>query len=512
MEKTDFLVIGSGIAGLSYAIKTAEKFPDKKVIVATKSTKGESNTQFAQGGIAAVTDLKNDSFQQHIQDTLIAGGGLCKPEIVSMVVQEAPERVYELIQWGVEFDKDQHGYHLGLEGGHSQHRILHHKDITGAEIQRALIKKASMFPNIELRTNLFALELLMKPHAEPGNETCQGAFFMDTSICRITKVLAKITLIATGGCGQVYQCTTNPLIATGDGIAMAARAGAVTENMEFIQFHPTALFLPNESPSFLISEAVRGMGAILLNHQQERFMEKYDTRGSLAPRDVVARAVQQEMHEAGKPNVFLDARHINVQEFVHHFPNIYEKCKSIGIDIEKDLIPVCPAAHYMCGGIKVDEFGQTSIKNLYACGESACSGLHGANRLASNSLLEAVVYAHRIYKHTALTIDQIDLNNPMAVWYSTCTSQAELKNTIKHYRKEVKKLMSRKAGIVRSRVLLRELQASLKDLKGKTEEILSYSSISQELYELHNLITVSLLITNSALKRKKSIGLHTLLA
>src|SRR5689334_20742317 len=411
--QTDFLVIGSGIAGLSYALKVAEKFPDKKIIILTKTTADETNTKYAQGGVAVVNDPEHDSFEKHIEDTLIAGDGLCNERIVEIVVKEGPDRVNEVIEWGAKFDKDPDGdYKLGKEGGHSECRILHHKDITGKEIERALLAAIARSSNIQLINHCFVVDIITQHHlgylvtkSTPDIE-CYGVYVLNLQTNSIEKILSKITLIATGGNGQIYRTTTNPHIATGDGVAMLYRAKGKIENMEFIQFHPTALYEAGvRGQAFLITEAVRGDGGILRNKNGEAFMENYDKRKDLAPRDIVARAIDSEMKRTGTEHVWLDCRHFSKEKFVEHFPNIYEKCKSIGIDITKDMIPVAPAAHYSCGGIKTDEWGRTTIHNLYACGECSSTGLHGANRLASNSLLEAMVFAHRCYTDIAEKIE-----------------------------------------------------------------------------------------------------------
>src|ERR1700759_2503311 len=392
MIKTDFLVVGSGIAGLSYALKVAAQFPEKKILVITKSQADETNTKYAQGGIAGVTDLEHDSYEKHIQDTLIAGDGLCNPKTVEIVVKEGPERINEIIEWGTRFDKDPDGdFKLGREGGHSAFRILHHKDVTGKEIERALLEIVSKQKNIIINKHWFVLDLITQHHlgflvtkSTPDIE-CYGVYALDQHTNKIVKILSKITLLATGGNGQAYRTTTNPKIPTRDGVAMVYRAKARIENMEFIQFHPTALFEPGSSPAFLITEAVRGDGGILRNKNGEAFMEKYDERKDLAPRDIVARAIDSEMKRGGTEHVYLDCRHMDIEKFIHHFPNIYETCKVAGVDPAKDMIPVAPAAHYSCGGIKVDEWGRTSINHLYACGECSYTGGQGANCLASNS-------------------------------------------------------------------------------------------------------------------------------
>ena len=411
--QTDFLVIGSGVAGLTYAIKTAKAFPGKSITIITKTTADETNTKYAQGGVAGVWDA-NDSFEKHIEDTLIAGDGLCNKKIVEIVVKEGPERIKEIIGYGADFDKDESGeYTLGREGGHSENRILHHKDVTGQEIERSLLHELKTLSNIKLINHCFVIDIITQHHLgylvtkSTTDITCFGVYVLNLKNNHIEKIIAPLTVMASGGCGQVYRTTTNPKIATGDGVAMVYRAKGKVENMEFIQFHPTALFEAGVSPSFLITEAVRGDGGILRNKYEEAFMEKYDERKDLAPRDIVARAIDNEMKRTGTEHVYLDCRHMNKEKFIHHFPNIYEKCLSIGIDVMQQMIPVAPAAHYSCGGIKTDEWAHSSIQNLYAFGECASTGLHGANRLASNSLLEAMVFGHRAYLDT---VEKINAN------------------------------------------------------------------------------------------------------
>src|SRR5882672_7474448 len=461
MIKTDFLVIGSGIAGLSYALKVAQHHPDKKVLVITKTRADETNTKYAQGGIAGVTDLEHDSYEKHIEDTLIAGDGLCNPRIVEIVVKEGPERIQEMIDWGAQFDKDSEGeYKLGKEGGHSEFRILHHKDVTGREMERALLETVSKQKNIEIVKHCFVIDIITQHHlgflvtkSTPDIE-CYGIYALDLHANKIVKILSRITVFATGGNGQVYRTTTNPKIATGDGVAMAYRAKGKIENMEFIQFHPTALFEPGVSPSFLITEAVRGDGGILRNKQEEAFMEKYDPRKDLAPRDIVARAIDNEMKKAGTEHVYLDCRHMDIKKFTEHFPNIYAKCKSIGIDVAKQMIPVAPAAHYSCGGIKTDEWGRTSINHLYACGECSSTGLHGANRLASNSLLEALVFSHRCYLDSIEMIEKISFRENIPGWNAEGTTEPSEMILITQSLKELQLLMSDYVGIVRTHTRL----------------------------------------------------------
>jgi L-aspartate oxidase len=515
MIETDFLVIGSGIAGLSYALKVAQDHPEKKVLVITKSRADETNTKYAQGGIAGVTDLEHDSFDKHIQDTLIAGDGLCNPRTVEIVVTEGPERINEIIQWGTRFDKDAEGdFKLGKEGGHSEFRILHHKDVTGKEIERALLETVGKQKNIELVKHWFVLDLITQHHlgylvtkSTPDIE-CYGVYALDQHTSKIIRILSKVTLLATGGNGQAYRTTTNPTIATGDGVAMVYRAKGRIENMEFIQFHPTALFEPGVSPSFLITEAVRGDGGILRNGRGEAFMEKYDPRKDLAPRDIVARAIDSEMKKAGTEHVYLDCRHMDKAKFMEHFPNIYEKCRSIGIDAGTQMIPVAPAAHYSCGGIKVDEWGRTSIARLYACGECSSTGLHGANRLASNSLLEALVFSHRCYLDSVQQVRYFDFKAGVPDWNAEGTTEPQEMILITQSLKELQLLMSDYVGIVRTHTRLQRASKRLDLLHEEIESLYETTAVSPQLCEVRNLITVGYLIVKEAQFRRESRGLH----
>lgn len=515
MITTDCLVIGSGIAGLTYALKVARKFPEKKIIILTKADEDESNTKYAQGGVAVVSDFENDSYEKHIADTLDAGAGLCNPHIVRMVVEEGPARIKEIIEWGTDFDKSDSGqFDLGKEGGHSENRVLHHKDITGFEIEKTLLQQVHRQPNIEIYDHHFVVDIITQHHLgrivtrATDNITCFGVYTINLDTRQIEKIMAKITLLATGGAGQVYRNTTNPKIATGDGVAMVYRAKGKLENMEFIQFHPTALYQPGISPSFLISEAVRGFGAILKSADGKEFMHTYDKRKSLAPRDIVARAIDNEMKISGEECVFLDARHLEADRFYDHFPNITDKCKSIGVDPSKDLIPVVPAAHYLCGGVKVNENGQTSIDNLFACGECASTGLHGANRLASNSLLEALVIAHRSYLASSEALEKVRTTEQVPDWNAEGTTDPNEMVLITQSRKELQEVMSSYVGIVRSDVRLKRANDRLLLLYRETEELYEKTTISPQLCELRNMITVGYIITRSSALRKESRGLH----
>lgn len=510
-QKVDFLIIGSGIAGLSYALKVAEH---GSVYIVTKSNEDESNTKYAQGGIAAVWH-DSDSIEKHIQDTLIAGAGLCDEETVRIVVTEGTERVKELIQLGANFDKNKEGnYDLAKEGGHSEHRILHYKDITGYEIERALIAQIRRHQNITVLDHHYAIDIITQHHlgeivtSQSKNVECYGAYILNTKTQTIDTVLSRITLMATGGAGHVYATTTNPTIATGDGIAMVYRAKGRVQDMEFVQFHPTSLYNPGEHPSFLITEAIRGFGAVLKTMDGKEFMQKYDERLSLAPRDIVARAIDNELKTRGEDFVYLDCRHIDRKAFIEHFPNIYEKCMKLGIDPFIKMIPVVPAAHYLCGGILVDKEGQSTLGNLFAVGECACTGLHGANRLASNSLLEAVVFAHRAAQTGIQRIGQIDFKENIPNWDAEGTEHAEEMVLITQSQREVQQIMSNYVGIVRSELRLQRAFDRLEILYKENEALYEQTTVTQKLCELRNLICIGYLIIKHAIRRKGSVGLH----
>ncbi len=509
--KTDFLVIGSGIAGLSYALKVAEH---GSVFLITKSNEDESNTKYAQGGIAAVWH-EADSIEKHVQDTLVAGAGLCDEETVRIVVTEGTHRVRELIELGANFDKTMQGdYDLAKEGGHSEHRILHHKDITGYEIERALLAKVRKHGNITILDHYYAIDIITQHHlgevvtSHTQGICCYGAYVLNTKTQKIDTILARITVMATGGAGHVYATTTNPTIATGDGIAMVYRAKGLVKDMEFVQFHPTSLYNPGEHPSFLITEAIRGFGAILKTIDGKEFMEKYDARASLAPRDIVARAIDNEMKTRGEDYVFLDCRHLDRKAFIEHFPNIYEKCMSIGIDPFVKMIPVVPAAHYLCGGILVDKYSRSTIDHLYAVGECACTGLHGANRLASNSLLEAVVFAHRAAEKSIAAITSITHKDNIPQWNAEGTEHAEEMILITQSQREVQQIMSNYVGIVRSPLRLKRAFDRLEILYNENETLYEQTIITQKLGELRNLICIGYLVIKHAMRRKESVGLH----
>lgn len=510
-KKVDFLVIGTGIAGLSFALKVADH---GKVCLVTKREAEESATHYAQGGIAAVM-YTPDTYEKHIRDTMIAGDELSDPEIVKITITESTDRVKELIDWGVAFDKNTSGkYDLAKEGGHSEFRVLHHKDQTGAEIEATLLEKVKSHKNIEILENHFAVDIITQHHLGEEAETsakdieCYGAYVLNKANHQIITILSKITMISTGGSGNVYATTTNPPIATGDGIAMVKRAKGEIDKMEFIQFHPTSLYNPNEKPNFLITEALRGSGAVLKTRQGKEFMQKYDSRLSLAPRDIVARAIDNELKLSGDDYVCLDARHLSLEEILNHFPTIYAKCLSIGIDMTKMMIPVVPAAHYTCGGIKVDSYARSSIKNCFASGECASTGLHGANRLASNSLLESLVFSHRASIIGIEEFRNINFKDEIPDWDDKGTVFNEEMILITQSIKELQALMSSYVGIVRSNLRLKRALDRLQILEQETEELYEKSVLTEKICELRNMISVASLIITMAQSRKESRGLH----
>ena len=515
VRKFDFLIIGSGVAGMSYALKVANAGKGRVALVC-KTSLEEANTTKAQGGIASVTDLSVDNFEKHIQDTMIAGDFISNPDAVEQVVKNGPQGIRDLIKWGVNFDKKENGeFDLHREGGHSEFRILHHADDTGAEIQRGLMEAVRSNPNIEVLEHHFAVEIITQHHLgirvtrrTPDIE-CYGAYILNPDTGKIDTYLSRLTLMATGGTGAVYATTSNPDIATGDGIAMVYRAKGKVKDMEFVQFHPTVLYNPQEAhPAYLITEAMRGYGGILRLPNGEEFMQKYDERLSLAPRDIVARAIDHEMKIHGLDHVCLDVTHKDPETTKRHFPNIYAKCLSLGIDITRQYIPVAPSAHYMCGGILVDLDACSSIRRLYAVGECACTGLHGGNRLASNSLIEAVVYADKAAQHSLENIDQYTFNENIPEWNDEGTLTNEEKVLIAQDLKEVNQIMSTYVGIVRSDLRLHRAWERLDLLYEETEHLFKRVKPTRDICELRNMINVGYLITRHAIERKESRGLH----
>jgi L-aspartate oxidase len=511
-RKFDFLVLGSGIAGLSFALKVAAL---GRVAIVTKKSRAESNTNYAQGGIAAVTS-KEDSVEMHVRDTMEAGAGLCHEDVVRTIVQEGPARIAELIDLGMKFSEREiaggRELDLGREGGHSKRRILHAKDVTGREIESALLNAVAAQPNIEIFENHFAIDLITQHKLEgkaggsPSANRCVGVYVLDNIAGEVETFVARSILLATGGCGKVYLYTTNPDIATGDGVAMAYRAGAAIANMEFVQFHPTCLFHP-KAKSFLISEAVRGEGGVLKTIDGVPFMEKYHPLKSLAPRDIVARAIDTEMKKSGADHVILDITDKPAAFIIERFPNIYATCLKFGVDITREPIPVVPAAHYECGGVLTNVEGRTEIPGLYAVGEVACTGLHGANRLASNSLLEAMVCAHRAAERLRQWPDPA-VNLPIPEWHSGSAHNVDELVVINHNWDEIRRMMWDYVGIVRTN---KRLQRARKRIANLQEEIQDYYwdfTVNSDLLELRNIATVAELIIQSALLRPESRGLN----
>ena len=508
MREFDFIVIGSGIAGLTFALKAADL---GSVALVTKRKLSDSNTAWAQGGVACVVS-EEDSFDLHIQDTLVAGAGLCNEEAVRAVVIEGPTRIAELMNMGMHFDERElangaRELDLGREGGHSKRRVLHFQDHTGFEIERTLVAQIAGHSSITVLENHMAVDFLTTGKLGYAmQDCCVGVYVLDEQSGEVETLRSDINVLATGGCGKVYLYTTNPDIATGDGVAMAWRAGALIANMEFIQFHPTCLY-HTEAKSFLISEAVRGEGGVLLDAKQRPFMERYHPKKELAPRDIVARAIDAEMKRTGSKYVFLDITHKPAQFVKSRFPSIYETCLRYGIDITSQPIPVVPAAHYQCGGVRTDLNGETTLRGLYAIGEVACTGLHGANRLASNSLLEGLVLAHRAFaKSTRHRKARVDFDLPE--WRPGHVQDLDEFVVIYHNWDEIRRLMWDYVGIVRTDKRLQRAATRLRNLHAEIQEFYWNFKVSTELLELRNLVTVASLIVDCAISRRESRGLH----
>ncbi|MGQ9687436.1 MAG: L-aspartate oxidase [Desulfobaccales bacterium] len=510
---SDILVLGSGLSGLSYALKVADF---ATVNLVTKRDIMETSTRQAQGGIAAVLG-PDDRFEYHIQDTLTTGEGLSHPDIVELVVRQGPERIHELVSLGAHFDPgDYNGFDLGREGGHSRRRIIHAHDMTGAEVERILVEKVLAHPNIQvfeyhMGVDLITREKLVRRGGVVANaeESCLGAYVLNTKTGEVDTFLAAITLLATGGAGKVYLYTSNPDVATGDGVAMAYRAGAWIGNMEFVQFHPTCLYHP-AAKNFLISEALRGEGAVLLDHKGRAFMEKYHPLKDLAPRDVVAQAIDHELKASGAECVYLDISHKEADFIRHRFPNIYEKCLEFGFDMTKEPLPVVPAAHYMCGGVVTDAWGRTTHNNLYAVGEVSMTGLHGANRLASNSLLEALVFSHQAAQAARETIQQLRKPTASLVpeWNPGGATDSDEAVVVSHNWDEIRRMMWNYVGIVRSNRRLKRARDRIDLIRQEINEYYWNFLITSDLLELRNIVTVAELIIRMAQHRKESRGLH----
>lgn len=504
----DFLVIGSGIAGLYTALYLLEL---GHVVLITKSDLIDANTSYAQGGIASVLD-QHDSFEDHIKDTLKAGAGLCDEKVVKILVTEGPKHIHKLIEIGAKFEVTPEGkLDLHKEGGHSFNRIVHSRDLTGKEVERALVEALKQ-KNITILEHHVAVELITQFHLKEEGDpvlkepVCYGAYVYSRKTWEIFKILAKATILATGGAGQVYLHNTNPDVATGDGIALAYKAGAIITNMEFYQFHPTVLYNNNQS-NFLITEALRGFGAKLLNYDGKPFMHQYDERKELAPRDIVARAIDAEMKKSGSPHVYLDITHKNSEEIKEKFPNIYQTCLSYGIDITKQWIPIVPAAHYMCGGVEVDEWGRTRLRGLFAVGEVAHTGVHGGNRLASNSLLEGLVFGYRIYEYLKQNPSKKE-NKSIKPWYKEGLNNPEEWILVQHNFQEIKNIMWNYVGIVRSDLRLERALRRINLLYDEVMDFYNRTIIQNKILELRNIVLVAKIIILSSLNRKESRGLH----
>lgn len=507
---TDILVIGSGISGLTYAIKIGEQNPELQLTIISKNNLLESNTRYAQGGIAVVSNFQKDSFNKHIKDTLIAGAGKCDKEVVKFVIEEGQERLQELMDWGTNFDKKEQGLHLTKEGGHSENRIVHYKDSTGLEIQESLIRKIKTFANISLLENHTLVDLITDHHTGSNNKRCYGAYVISNLEQEIVRISSKITILSTGGAGQLFSHTTNPQNATGDGLGAAYRAKVLIKALPFVQFHPTALYPKIDGNTFLISEAVRGEGGILINTLGERFMLKYDPNAELAPRDIVARSIANEILKSNEDHVYLDCRPINKENFINQFPTILKNCNKIDLNPLVYPIPVIPAAHYFCGGIKVNPFGETLLKGLYAIGECSYTGLHGANRLASNSLLESLVFSHRAALNS---LKQINGKLPSKQFYESVPEWKgaqyifdEKITAIGRLKKDLQNIMASNVAIFKTSQGLVKAERRLKQIFLKTNDIYNQNKLTLEVCELRNMVSVAYLMIKQSQELKENIG------
>ncbi|MGB0376157.1 MAG: L-aspartate oxidase [Flavobacteriaceae bacterium] len=496
--KTDILVIGTGISGLSYAIKVAENHPEFHLTLISKNDLAETNTRYAQGGIAVVTDHLKDSHEKHIQDTLIAGAGKSNPEVVRFVVEEGQARLLELMQWGTSFDTKEQTLHLAQEGGHSEKRIVHYKDQTGLQIQETLIQKIKSFDHVTLLENHTLVDLITDHHTKTQTGRCHGAYVIASEKAEILTIQASITVLSTGGAGELFEHTTNPPSATGDGLGAAYRAKVFIEGLPYVQFHPTALYPKVEDQTFLITEAVRGAGGVLRNPTGERFMPEYDPRAELAPRDIVARAIQQEIEKSGEDFVWLDVREMTAEKLERRFPNIKRTCASLGIQLPHDWIPIVPAAHYFCGGIRVNAMAEAGLEGLYAIGECAHTGLHGANRLASNSLLESLVFAHRAALSSVEKLQYWRESPPasltLPLWQGEGYTPVNSNKRVIELKQELQKTMTRKAGIFKSTAQLKAAEQTLKNIFEETKTIYENNQLTAEMCELRNLVSVAYLL------------------
>jgi len=507
---TNILVIGSGISGLTYAIKIAQQNPSLEIVMISKNTLLESNTRYAQGGIAVVSNFKEDSFEKHIEDTMIAGAGECDQDVVKFVVKEGHDRLQELIDWGTHFDKQKNGLHLTQEAGHSEKRIVHHKDKTGLEIQESLIKKIKTFSNISLLQNHTLVDLITDHHSGSDYKRCYGAYVISNLEEEIIKISAQITVLSTGGAGQLFSHTTNPENATGDGLGAAYRAKVFIEGLPFVQFHPTALYPKIKRNTFLISEAVRGEGGVLRSMSGKRFMTEYHPKAELAPRDIVARSIAEVVNETGDDYVLLDCKAISEKEFENQFPTIKENCQKVGINPPYDHIPVIPAAHYFCGGISVNHYGETKLKGLYAIGECSYTGLHGANRLASNSLLESLVFSHRAaidsLDQMKETLPPRDFYVKLPEWKEEHYFSNEKISAIGRIKKQLQNLMTTKVGIFKTSIGLIEAEVELKNIFLETQDIYIQNKLTLGICELRNMVSVAYLMIKQSQDLKQNKG------